>query len=255
MKNITYKFEALLLLGLGLMIFKLYVSGNLTQLIAPKMLSYSLISLAAFLIVGCLRMKKEKNNVHCCGCVTDQEKSKSSLTSISKYGLFLIPILLGFTLTNFTLSEDVLAKRGIVQKQIQSDDTAKNETFHQHDVIKVDDKNYFQVLDYLMTNIEDIEGRKIEISGFVYRENQFPKNQIAIARLSMTCCIVDANLYGYQVNGHVKKMKTNSWYTIQGKLTKGSYNGETVPVIQLITSKKIQAPKDVYLYEYVDITE
>ncbi|MBR8644085.1 DUF1980 domain-containing protein [[Brevibacterium] frigoritolerans] len=38
----------MLLLGLGLMIFKLYVSGYLTKLIAPKMVPYALAALFAF---------------------------------------------------------------------------------------------------------------------------------------------------------------------------------------------------------------
>ena len=66
------RLEGLLLLGLGLMIFKLYVSGHLTKLIAPKMVPYALAALFAFLVISLLRMKKQKHGVHHCDCESDR---------------------------------------------------------------------------------------------------------------------------------------------------------------------------------------
>lgn len=111
------RLEGLLLLGLGLMIFKLYVSGYLTKLIAPKMIPYALAALFAFLVISLLRMKKQKQGGHHCNCGSNGESSSSAL--VLKYSLFFIPILLGFILTDFTLSGEVLAKRGLAKQQTQ----------------------------------------------------------------------------------------------------------------------------------------
>ncbi|MFB6799834.1 TIGR03943 family putative permease subunit [Peribacillus butanolivorans] len=247
------RLEGLLLLGLGLMIFKLYVSGHLTKLIAPKMVPYALAALFAFLVISLLRMKKQKQGLHNCECGSHREPSPAM--KVLKYSLFFIPIILGFILTDFTLSGEVLAKRGMAQQQtplVSSYDAGKHVNSEK---ISVTDDNYFEVLDDLLNNLDTIEGKEIELSGFIYREDSFKEKQMAIARLSMSCCVVDATLYGYMVNGNVKNMKTNDWYTITGTLKKGVYKGEAVPVIDLKESKKIKAPEEAYLYENVEIIQ
>ncbi|MED3760590.1 TIGR03943 family protein [Peribacillus frigoritolerans] len=243
------RLEGLLLLGLGLMIFKLYVSGYLTKLIAPKMVPYALAALFAFLLISLLRMKKQKQSEQHCDCGSNGE------SSVLKYGLFFLPILLGFILTDFTLSGEVLAKRGMAKQQAQMVSSYDSGKHANGEKISVTDDNYFEVLDDLLNNLDTIEGKEIEISGFIYREDTFTKKQMAISRLSMSCCVVDATLYGYMVNGNVEGMKTNDWYTITGTLKKGSYKGEPVPVIDLKESKKIKAPEEAYLYENVQIIQ
>ncbi|MCK2017183.1 TIGR03943 family putative permease subunit [Peribacillus frigoritolerans] len=243
------RLEGLLLLGLGLMIFKLYVSGYLTKLIAPKMVPYALAALFAFLVSSLLRMKKQKQSEQHCDCGSNGE------SSVLKYGLFFLPILLGFILTDFTLSGEVLAKRGMAKQQAQMVSSYDSGKHANGEKISVTDDNYFEVLDDLLNNLDTIEGKEIEISGFIYREDTFTKKQMAISRLSMSCCVVDATLYGYMVNGNVEGMKTNDWYTITGTLKKGSYKGEPVPVIDLKESKKIKAPEEAYLYENVQIIQ
>lgn len=247
------KLEGLLLLGLGLMIFKLYVSGHLTKLIAPKMVPYALAALLAFFVVSLLRLKKQKQVRNHCDCHSHGESSSPVL--VLKYSLFFIPILLGFILTDFTLSGEVLAKRGMAQQQTQKQSSNDAGKHVDQEKITVTDENYFEVLDDLLNNLDTIEGKEIELSGFVYRENSFTKKQVAISRLAMSCCVVDATLYGYMVNGHVTGMETNDWYTITGTLKKGSYKGESVPVIDLKDAEKIKAPKEVYLYENVQIIQ
>lgn len=243
------RLEGLLLLGLGLMIFKLYVSGYLTKLIAPKMVPYALAALFAFLVSSLLRMKKQKQSEQHCDC------GSNGGSSVLKYGLFFLPILLGFILTDFTLSGEVLAKRGMAKQQAQMVSSYDSGKHANGERISVTDDNYFEVLDDLLNNLDTIEGKEIEISGFIYREDTFTKKQMAISRLSMSCCVVDATLYGYMVNGNVEGMKTNDWYTITGTLKKGSYKGEPVPVIDLKESKKIKAPEEAYLYENVQIIQ
>ncbi|MGG4265563.1 TIGR03943 family putative permease subunit [Peribacillus simplex] len=249
----TQRLEGLLLLGLGLMIFKLYVSGHLTKLIAPKMIPYALAALFAFLVISFLRMKNQKQGPHHCDCASNGESSPSAL--VLKYSLFFIPILLGFILTDFTLSGEVLAKRGMASQQPQKVSSYDKGKHADGEKITVTDDNYFEVLDDLLNNLDTIKGKEIELTGFIYREDTFTEKQMAISRLSMSCCVVDATLYGYIVNGNVEGMKTNDWYTITGTLKKGSYKGEDVPVINIIGAKKIKAPKDVYLYENVEIIQ
>jgi uncharacterized repeat protein (TIGR03943 family) len=245
------KLEGLLLLGLGLMIFKLYVSGHLTKLIAPKMVPYALAALFAFLVISLLRLKKQKHGAHHCDCESNGESSSLVL----KYSLFFVPILLGFILTDFTLSGEVLENRGMAKQQAQKVSSYDSGKHANEEKISVTDDNYFEVLDDLLNNLDSIEGKEIELSGFIYREDTFTKKQMAISRLSMSCCVVDATLYGYMVNGNVEGMKTNDWYTITGTLKKGSYKGEPVPVIDLKESKKIKAPEEAYLYENVQIIQ
>ncbi|MFD9625134.1 TIGR03943 family putative permease subunit [Peribacillus muralis] len=247
------KLEGLLLLGIGLMIFKLYVSGHLTKLIAPKMIPYALTALFAFFVISLLRLKKQKQGRNHCDCHSIRESSVSVLAL--KYSLFFIPIFLGFILTDFTLSGEVLAKRGMAQQQVQKQSSYDAGKHVNLENITVTDENYFEVLDELLNNLDTIEGKEIELSGFVYREDHFTKKQVAISRLSMSCCVVDATLYGYMLNGNVKGMKTNDWYTITGTLKKGSYKGEAVPVIDLKDAKKIKPPKETYLYENVQIIQ
>ncbi|MBR8644086.1 hypothetical protein KEH51_03455 [[Brevibacterium] frigoritolerans] len=54
--------------------------------------------------------EKQKQSEQHCDCGSNGE------SSVLKYGLFFLPILLGFILTDFTLSGEALAKKGMAKQ-------------------------------------------------------------------------------------------------------------------------------------------
>lgn len=245
------KLEALLLLASGLMIFKLYVSGNLSHILADRMLPFSIIALVLFSVISVCLFQSGKTHVSscdCCGCETSNKKQV-----IYPYLLFGIPLFLGFIMTDFSLSEQALANKGLQNGTFSTKKMEEGSYDLEKDAIQVTDENYFEVFNHLYTFLDDMEGKQISLAGFVYREPDFPNNQIAIARLTMTCCIADANVYGFIFRGDVEKLKTNQWYEVQGKIGKETYKGEVIPVIRLNTFNQIQPPKEQYLSEYTSI--
>ncbi|MDQ7863096.1 hypothetical protein RCO48_24890 [Peribacillus frigoritolerans] len=107
--------------------------------------------------------------------IADRNGESSSFGLVLKYSLFFLPILLGFILTDFTLSGEVLAKRGMAKQQAQMLSSYDSGKHANGEKISVTDDNYFEVLDDLLNNLDTIEGKEIEISGFIYREDTFTK--------------------------------------------------------------------------------
>lgn len=61
-------------------------------------------------------------------------------------------------------------------------------------IIEVAEDNYFERIGIISDNIESYKGRKVIISGFVFKDKGFKADEFVVARLMMTCCAVDSQV-------------------------------------------------------------
>ncbi|MED3916232.1 TIGR03943 family putative permease subunit [Priestia megaterium] len=116
--------------------------------------------------------------------------------------------------------------------------------------ISINDTDYIPVMNIVETNTEKFIGKEIEINGFVYREKGFNNNQFVVARFGISCCAADASIYGLlSTLEHASTLKKDTWVHITGVLQKTTYNGESVPYVQVQQIKVIPQPDNPYVYE------
>lgn len=98
-------------------------------------------------------------------------------------------------------------------------------------------------------NPKSYAGKKIKMSGFVFKEEGFEKNQLVISRFLITHCIADASIIGFltEYNG-AKSIKEDTWIEIEGVLEMGDYGGSELPIIKVTSLNVIDEPSEPYIY-------
>jgi uncharacterized repeat protein (TIGR03943 family) len=92
-------------------------------------------------------------------------------------------------------------------------------------------------------------GKKVEISGFVYREDKMKANQFVVARLAMQCCSADASPFGLLIeSAQAESHALDSWVKITGTLGTTIYNDSDLMKIAAASIEKINASKTPYVY-------
>ncbi|MFY4775022.1 TIGR03943 family putative permease subunit [Metabacillus sp. RGM 3146] len=115
--------------------------------------------------------------------------------------------------------------------------------------ITVNDQNYLKVMLILQENLPDFIGKEIVINGFVYRDQNYASDEIALSRFIITCCAADATVYGYYVKGDLSHVDKDSWIIASGKIGKTEKDGQTFPIVKMASYKKISVPSNVYIYD------
>lgn len=119
-KEPDYRFHVFLrgviLIGFFLLLFKLLISGDIQNLIAPKMIPFSYFAVLILLILGIVQIwrSSSKNRTDLfCNCGFDHHNAGSFIGNFFIYSLFLIPLFVGFWFPDTVLDSSIAAKRGI----------------------------------------------------------------------------------------------------------------------------------------------
>ncbi len=129
-------------------------------------------------------------------------------------------------------------------------DELKEELLKQDTIIVSEDK-YIPIMNIIDSNVDQFVGKELEIVGFVYRELDFTKDQIVIARFGLSCCVADASIYGTLSTGDlVKELENDQWIRAKGTITTTEYNDWILPYLQISELEIIEQPKEPYIYEY-----
>ncbi|MEK0317809.1 TIGR03943 family putative permease subunit [Cohnella sp. 56] len=122
-------------------------------------------------------------------------------------------------------------------------------------VIEVKEKSYIETLTTLDFFLDRFIGRKISLSGFVYRDKTIGDGRFVLGRFAVQCCTADALPYGIIVEYVDEKLyKNDDWMTITGTLEKTVYaaTGAEVMLLKADKSVKIKPAKDPYVYPDFD---
>lgn len=108
--------------------------------------------------------------------------------------------------------------------------------------------NYTNILKNVHDNIDKYVGQKIKFSGYVYRMLDFNQDQFVLARDMVVSSDFKTVVVGFLCEETtIKEYEDYSWIEIEGKITKGNYHGE-IPIIKVENIKKINKPKEEYVY-------
>jgi putative membrane protein len=117
--------------------------------------------------------------------------------------------------------------------------------------IEVVEKSYMEILTTLDMFLDNFVGKKLTISGFVYRDDTIDPGKFVLGRFAVQCCTADAMPYGVMVSSEAQntgQFENDTWLRITGTLEKTTYNGNEIMGLKLEKAVKIKASEDPYVY-------
>jgi len=109
--------------------------------------------------------------------------------------------------------------------------------------------------EYMYKSLEEINGQEATLYGFVYKDDAFPQDTIAVSRMLISCCAADASLVGFHVKVEdVGKYEDDEWIVVTGVVMVGSMDyyeqHYEIPIITGGTVVKCESPEANQAYIY-----
>ncbi|MCM3142090.1 TIGR03943 family protein [Brevibacillus sp. MER 51] len=107
--------RSLILSGITALLAYLILSETLSYYLAPRlhMFSYVTLVILALLTIVSIRQIFVGSSVYDCDCEEQHKVPRTPIGSLLVYGLFVLPIVMGFVMPDKILGSDVAQKRGI----------------------------------------------------------------------------------------------------------------------------------------------
>lgn len=203
---------------------------------------------------------------------------------IMMYAVLIIPLVLAFSFPNAVLGSQMAAKKGLnftpsgilvnnnygdaspnlVPNDKLQVDTGQTFPFNEYTkpyakravdmykepLIVIKDDFYIESLTSLDLYQDQFVGKKVQISGYVYRLDNMSKNQFALGRFSMRCCVADSVPLAILVEADSPEQWKNDMYAVAlGTIEKRQLDGKDVLVIVAKTVDTQDAPSSPYVYQ------
>lgn len=281
--RIHYLLRAFILLGFAYYINHLITSDSLHYYIAPRMEPFirlcpiPLSLIAIFVAFHALFGQGEQ----LCDC--SHPISNSIIRNTFYYGLFILPLALGYLLPIHTLGSAAVDKKGMnitnpyhshsattaaLQDEQQQPKFIPRDEFaiefadlakllYQETIIQVRPEIYSETIGSINLFKSEFVGKPIELSGFVYRDAAMRKgNMVAVGRFLVQCCTADATSFGVLVNlPEQPAYPMDTWIHVRGVIGVSQYEGEEVVTILSEEVKEIPQPQTPYIYTSPDSVE
>lgn len=221
-----------------------------------------------------------------CDCGHDHSHSGPLWKSSLVYGLFACPLLLGFLMPDTSLGSSLAAKKGMnlnsaaavktsspqsgppssslssaavasdAQQELLFPSDPYTEAFAEHarklyklDLVAVPEELYIETLTTLDLYVRQFTGKKVKLSGFVYRDETMNARQFVIGRFSVQCCSADAAPFGVLIESDRAGLYANDqWVEMTGTIGTTKFDGSELMVVKAEQIVKIQPPKEQYVY-------
>ncbi|MCR2806170.1 TIGR03943 family putative permease subunit [Paenibacillus soyae] len=261
----------------------LYIAPRMELLV--KLSALGLYAAAVYQIFAALRSKsKAGSSDHGTDCDCGHHHSKSPFKGTVMYGLFLLPLLTILLVPTSTLGSAMAEKKGIsftgsesvnrdagaaersnsdgapdvIEQELDAlfpydeytvDHAKLGKKLYGEELIIVPEKQFIETLTTLDLYRDALAGKEVEISGFVYREEEMGEDRIAVSRFAMNCCSADALPYGLVITWpKAEQYNEDEWIKVKGELTVIEYDGNSIISLQASKIERIAAPSTPYVY-------
>ena len=264
--NTEVLLKLIILIGFAFFFYDIIKTGKVLLYVTPRIIPYikfgivAMISLSLFIVRDLFKPKRKVN--------------------IKPYLFFIIPLFMAFITPEASVSSKSMSLTGAKSveqtdstkqksvtdgsirnqnKTIGNNTTTTNTTSSKVEVklemkdntIVVNDDNFEKWTEEISNNMAKYEGKKIELTGLVFKADGFKDNEFVPARLMMTCCAADLAPVGLLAHyDKAKDLKQDTWLMVKGKIKLLQYNGEKSPIIIIENIKKTEKPKKEYVYPF-----
>ncbi|PZE21259.1 TIGR03943 family putative permease subunit [Paenibacillus xerothermodurans] len=120
---------------------------------------------------------------------------------------------------------------------------------YQSDIVRVKDEMYIETLTTLDLYQDQFTGKKLELTGFVYRPEDMKDNQFVLGRFSIQCCSADAAPIGLLVAyDRAQNFNADEWVTVTGTIRKTKFNEMDILMLQAEKIATAEPAKTQYVY-------
>lgn len=143
----------------------------------------------------------------------------------------------------------VIILSGITAYKIYQASTKVNDDVQTDGINVLNNKNYATILQAVHDDVDSYIGQKIKYSGFVYRVYDLNNDQFVLGRNMIISSDFQTVVVGFL--SHYKNaisLKDYTWVEIEGRITKGTYHGSDMPILEITNIKEINKPDDEYVY-------
>ncbi|WP_079912668.1 TIGR03943 family protein [Paenibacillus sp. 32352] len=120
---------------------------------------------------------------------------------------------------------------------------------YKSDLIRVKEELYLETLTTVDLYMDRFIGKKMELTGFVYRQEEMKSNQFVVGRFSVSCCSADAAPFGVLVEyDRAASFADDSWVTVTGTIQKTKYNDMDIMLLKVEKIAKAEPSKSQYVY-------
>ncbi|MCP1307408.1 TIGR03943 family putative permease subunit [Paenibacillus tyrfis] len=124
---------------------------------------------------------------------------------------------------------------------------------YKSDLITVKEDLFIETLTSVDLYLDRFVGKKLQLTGFVYRQEEMKSNQFVVARFSIQCCSADAAPFGVLVEyDRANTLADDSWVTVTGTIQKTKLNDADIMVLKVEKVAKAEPAKAPYVYPNFD---
>lgn len=115
--------------------------------------------------------------------------------------------------------------------------------------LTVTDASFLDAMLIISAYLDEFQGRDLEFSGFVFHDQSMAANELAVARIAVTCCLADSTVYGLLVRApHLPLPANDVWVRARGRIHKTQFMGEDIPLIVANHLDVVSSPEQPYVY-------
>lgn len=169
--------------------------------------------------------------------------------------LFLLPLLLGLTFRPGPLTLSAFEGSGILGVTLMGEPSPAAPAHLPDGPLVITESNFSKMMDLLWWSGDDVQGREVEMVGFVYNDPSLGPEDFVLARLMITCCADDADVAGLLCRWSERQtLSEGQWVKVNGKLGRlPFYNLQThqvnnMPYITVEQLVKVEQPAQEYVY-------
>lgn len=170
------------------------------------------------------------------------------------YIVVLLPLVIGFALPPQGLSHSLAEHRGGFlpsdEGRVQRGQTELEAQFvSSSDRQQVSAEQFRSLAGLLWTNPAAVSGNRVELAGFIYREEGLPPGQFLLARYEISCCAADATVVACLCKlPDGQTLPSDGWVTVRGGVAQGEYQSQSVGLIAVESLTPTEPPADPYIY-------
>lgn len=242
--NINEFLRLIILSGFAFYFFYILKTGKIYMFISPRMIIYTKCTLIFLSILSIYQLTK-----------VFTVKLNQKINKV--YIILILTLIICFLGLGNKVNSNLAEKKGIniTSTQQSKNDKDDDESKDDEGNMVIADYNFVSKTDDIGANLEKYRGKKVVISGFVYKDNTLKLDEFVIARQLMTCCAADTSIVGLLCGyDNTSSLQKDQWVRIVGTIDStqykdsGSSKETTLALIKIETIENIKIPGNVYVY-------
>jgi uncharacterized repeat protein (TIGR03943 family) len=236
--------KTIILLGLGVYFVYNILSGNITNYINTRFAWLSYIAVALFFGLGGVSLYGLLKPASAAQPTAfDHNREKISLPVLL---IVAIPLVLATLVPSRPLGVEAISGDLRITSATAARGSVVNKDPMQRDVL--DWSRLFTQSDFP----NEFDGQQASVSGFIYRQPDFPADTFMVARFTVSCCVADALPIGlpsyWTVPAGEDPLPDGTWVQVEGAFKAGNFSGISIPILQAQTITLIDQPEHPYIY-------